>query len=115
MEDIESIVNLLKEDRNKAQKDEEKDLGQKKIRDQDDWMKLCRPPNSSDDFDENDTRDSDFNQGDLAHYNWSQKLAQFPPLSEAPKFVTEARNKALHLKGISLRLQIRAFFKAIRN
>ncbi|XP_065826022.1 uncharacterized protein [Oscarella lobularis] len=104
MEDIESIVNIqmpfeeTEEDPNKAQKDEEKDLGQKKIRDQDDWMKLCRPPNSADDFDEDDTRDSEFNQGDLAHYNWSEKLAQFPPLSEAPKFVTEARKKSTSSK-----------------
>ena len=78
-------------------------------------MKLCRTPNSADNFDEDDTRDSEFNQGDLAHYNWSEKLAQFPPLSEAPKFVTEARKKALHLNRMSLRLPIRAFFKAIRN
>ncbi|XP_065837259.1 ATP-dependent DNA helicase pif1-like [Oscarella lobularis] len=100
MEDIESIVNIqmpfeeTEEDPNEAQKDEEKDLGQQKIRDQDDWMKLCRPPNSANNFDEDDTRDSEFNQGDLAHYNWSEKLAQFPPLSEAPKFVTEARKKS---------------------
>ena len=100
MVDIESRVNIqmpfeeTDEDQNKAQKDEEKDLGNKKIRDQYDWMKLCRPPDSSDDFDEDDTRDSEFNQGDLAHYNWSEKLQQFPPLSEAPKFVTEARKKS---------------------
>ena len=75
MEDIESLANIqmpfeeAEEDPNKAQKDEEKDLGQKKIRDQDDWMKLCRPPNSSDDFDEDDTRDSEF--------NWSPKNITF--------------------------------------
>ena len=104
MEDIESLANIqmpfeeTEEDPNKAQKDEEKDLGHKKIRDQDDWMKLCRPPNSADDFGEDDTIDSEFNQGDLAHYNWSEKLAQFPPLSEAPKFVTEARKKSTSSK-----------------
>ena len=93
-------------DPNKAHKDEDKVLGHKKIRDQDDWMQLCRPHNSSDDFDEDNTRDSEFNEGDLSHYNWSGKLTQFPPLSEAPKFVTEApkfvteaRKIALYLKG----------------
>ena len=63
----------------------------KKTVDQEDWMKLLCPSSAINE--DLSMEDLNANGKDYGDYNWSASSSLFPPLSEAPKFVSDSRKE----------------------
>ena len=71
----------------RAQKSKKKDV------DQDDWIKLFSPSSAINEDLSMEELKLNANRKDYADYNWSASSSLFPPLSEAPKFVSDSRKE----------------------